>query len=156
MSEYTVGTAWPDDIDAFVASVEGLFREDGGRHDPAIDVTWPTHEGVRYYAGLLDDPNCLLAVARREQEVVGHLVGKLIGPDALRLVRFALLESMRVRPDLRGHGIGGMLVEEFVRWARRSGAELASVTAYAANDGAQRFYASHGFAPMNVTMRTAL
>jgi GNAT superfamily N-acetyltransferase len=153
---YTVGTVRPDDIDAFVASVEGLFREDGGKHDPAIDVTWPTREGVSYYAGLLDDPNCLLAVARREQEVVGHLVGKLIGPDALRLVRFALLESMRVRRDLRGQGIGGLLVDEFIRWARRSGAELASVTAYAANDGARRFYARHGFAPMNVTMRTAL
>jgi GNAT superfamily N-acetyltransferase len=156
VSGYTVGRAEPDDIDAFVASVEGLFREDGGTHDPSIDVTWPTREGASYYAGLLDDPDCLLAVARREQDVVGHLVGKLVGPDSLRLVRFAVLESMRVQPDLRGHGIGGLLVEEFRRWARGAGAELASVTAYAANDGARRFYASHGFAPGSVTMRTAL
>jgi GNAT superfamily N-acetyltransferase len=155
VSGYTVDRAGSDDIDAFVASVEGLFREDGGRHDSSIDVAWPTREGASYYAGLLDDPDCLLAVARREKDVVGHLVGKLVGPDALRLVRFAVLESMRVRPDLRGHGIGALLVEEFVQWARRSGAEVASVTAYAANDGAQRFYASHGFAPMSVTMRMA-
>jgi GNAT superfamily N-acetyltransferase len=156
MSGFTVGTAGPDDIGAFVASVEGLFREDGGRHDSSIDVAWPTREGVSYYGGLLDDRDCLLAVARAERDVVGHLVGKLVGPDALRRVRFAVLESMRVRPDLRGHGIGGLLVEEFIGWARRSGAELASVTAYAANDGAQRFYARHGFAPISVTMRTAL
>ena len=101
MSGFTVGTAGPDDIDAFVASVEGLFREDGGRHDPSIDVAWPTREGAGYYAGLLDDPDCLLAVARQESDVVGHLVGKLVGPDALRRVRFAVLESMRVRPDLQ-------------------------------------------------------
>jgi GNAT superfamily N-acetyltransferase len=156
VSGYTVGRAGPGDIDAFVASVEGLFREDGGKRDPSIDVAWPTREGASYYAGLLDDPECLLAVARREQAVVGHLVGKLVGPDALRLVRLAVLESMRVRPDLRGHGVGGLLVEEFIGWARRSGAEQASVTAYAANDGARRFYARHGFAPSSVTMRAAL
>ena len=156
MSGFTVGTAGPDDIDVLVASVEGLFREDGGRHDPSIDVAWPTREGAGYHASLLDDPDCLLAVARQERDVVGHLVGKLVGPHALRRVRFAVLESMRVRPDLRGHGIGGLLVEEFVGWARRSGAELASVTAYAANEGAKRFYARHGFAPMSVTMRYAL
>jgi GNAT superfamily N-acetyltransferase len=154
VSGYTVDTAGAGDIAAFVASVEGLFREDGGRHDPSIDLAWPTREGASYYAGLLADPDCLLAVARQEEDVVGHLVGKLVGPDALRLVRVAVLESMRVRPDLRGHGIGALLVEEFIRWARRSGAELASVTAYAANDGARRFYARHGFAPMSVTMRT--
>jgi GNAT superfamily N-acetyltransferase len=155
VSGYTVDTAGPDDLDAFVASVEGLFREDGGRHDPSIDVAWPTREGAGYYAGLLDDPECLVAVARQEKDVVGHLVGKLVGPDALRLVRFAVLESMRVRPDLRGQGIGALLIDEFTRWARRSGAEVASVTAYAANDGARRFYARHGFAPMSVTMRMA-
>ena len=55
MSGCTVGSAGPDDIGAFVASVEGLFREDGGRHDPSIDVAWPTREGLSYCAGLLGD-----------------------------------------------------------------------------------------------------
>jgi GNAT superfamily N-acetyltransferase len=143
-------------MDAFVASVDALFHEDGGRHDPFMDVGWPAREGSSYYRGLLEDPDCLLAVAHDGTVVVGHLVGKLVGPDSIRLVRFAVLESMRVRPELRGRGIGSLLVDEFVRWARRSGAEQASVTAYAANDGARRFYLRHGFAPMGVTMRAAL
>jgi GNAT superfamily N-acetyltransferase len=152
MSPLTVTPARPGDIDAFVDSVAGLFREDGGAHDRYMDTSWPDREGTGYYTGLLEDPECLLAVARDGDQVVGHLVGKLVGPDALRLARLAVLESIRVRPDRRGQGVGGMLVADFFGWARREGAVQASVSAYAANEGAQRFYARHGFAPRSVIL----
>jgi hypothetical protein len=32
----------------------------------------------------------------------------------------------------------------------------AGVTAYAANEGAQRFYARHGFVPASITLRATL
>jgi len=156
MSDISVSAARAADIDAFVASVDGLFHEDGGRHDPFLDTGWPAQEGSAYYAGIVDDPNCLLAVAWDGDRVVGHLVGKLVGPDSIRLARFAVLESIRVDPDTRGQGVGSLLVAEFLAWARRNEAAVASVTAYAANDGAQRFYARHGFAPGSVTMRAPL
>jgi GNAT superfamily N-acetyltransferase len=156
MSRITVSQARPQDIDPFVASVLGLFQEDGGRHDPFLDTGWPTREGASYYAGLVDDPDCLLAVARDGEHVVGHLVGKLVGPDSIRLARFAVLESMRVQPMARGQGVGSRLVEEFLAWARQRQAVQASVTAYAANNSARRFYARHGFAPASVTMRAPL
>jgi GNAT superfamily N-acetyltransferase len=152
----TVSSARPEDIDALVASVIGLFAEDAGRNDPFMDTQWPVREGSSYYAGLVDDPACLLAVAWQDGEIVGHLVGKLVEPDSLRLVRFAVLESMRVRPERRGRGAGGLLIEEFFTWARRNQAEQASVTAFAANEGAQRLYARYGFRPASVTMRSGL
>jgi hypothetical protein len=37
-------------------------------------------------------------------------------------------------------------------WAAEKGAQRATVTAYAANDGARRFYARHGFAVRSVTL----
>jgi len=156
MSDISVSAARAADIDAFVASVDGLFHEDGGRHDPFLDTGWPGREGSAYYAGIVDDPNCLLAVARDGDRVVGHLVGKLVGPDSIKLDRFAVLESIRVDPGTRGQGVGSLLVAEFLAWARRNEAAVASVTAYAANDGAQRFYARHGFAPASVVMRAPL
>jgi hypothetical protein len=112
VSGFSVATAGPSDIDALVASVEALFHEEG-KHDPFMDVEWPTREGTEYHTGL-EDPDCLLPVARRGAEVVGHRVGNLVGPDQLRLARFAVLESMRVRQDVRGHGVGSLLVDEFV------------------------------------------
>lgn len=152
----SVTPARREDLDAFVASVAALFREDGGRHDPSMDVGWPLREGPAYYRGLLSEESCLLAVARTDDLVVGHLVGKLLEPDSLRLQRVAVLESMRVDPGLRGRGVGGELIEYFLHWARERGAQQAGVTAFAANERAQRVYRRHGFAPAAVTMRTAL
>jgi GNAT superfamily N-acetyltransferase len=49
-----------------------------------------------------------------------------------------------------------MLVDHFLDWARRHGAQQAGVTAFAANQGAQRLYGRHGFDPITITMRAAL
>jgi GNAT superfamily N-acetyltransferase len=156
MTSVSVTPAGHGDMDSFVASVIGLFREDAGRHDPSMDVAWPVRDGMAYYNGLLSEEFCLLAVARDGDLIVGHLVGKLLEPDALRLQRFAVLESMRVDPSMRGRGIGGTLIEYFLEWARQRGAQQASVTAFAANQPAQRLYQRHGFTPSAVTMRTAV
>jgi GNAT superfamily N-acetyltransferase len=146
----------PDDVDELVASVAELFQEDAGQHDPFTDLEWPSRYGARYYGTLVNDRHCLLMLARDsdlDNQVVGHLVGKLGGPDAMGTVRFAVLESMRVRPESRSRGIGALLVAEFFAWARERGARQATVTAFAGNDGARRFYARHGFAPHLVTLR---
>lgn len=156
MSAFTVTVADRDDLPALVASVTGLFREDGGKHDAAMDTTWPDREGLQYYGGLLACESCLLAVARDGVRVVGHLVGKLHEPNSLRTQRFAELESIRVDPDHRRSGIGGGLVDNFLVWAREHGARQASVSAFAANQEALQLYGRLGFVPMTVTMRAAL
>ena len=143
-------------MDSFVASVIGLFREDAASHDPSMDVAWPVREGMTYFTRLLWEESCLLAVARDGDLIVGHLVGKLLEPDSLRLQRFAVLESMRVDPSLRGRGVGGMLVRYFLEWARQRGAQQARVTAFVANQPAKRLYQRYGFSPSVVTMRTAV
>jgi GNAT superfamily N-acetyltransferase len=60
---------------------------------------------------------------------------------------------MQVRSDLRGRGIGNLLVEEFLSWAGRRGCGRVTVTANAGNTGAQAFYRSHGFVPASVTFQ---
>lgn len=156
MSAVTVKAAGRDDIDAVVESVAGLFREDAGRNDRTVNVDWPALEGAANYAGLLGDEDCLLAVARDGDRVVGHLVGKLSRPDSYRRECIAVLESIRVQPEHRDAGVGTVLVQHFLEWARDREAAQASVSAYAANGAAQRFYARHGFAPMTTTLRLSL
>jgi GNAT superfamily N-acetyltransferase len=81
----------------------------------------------------------------------------VLEPDTLRLgTRVAVLESIRVVPEARGRRVGARLVEAFFVWAKEHGAVRAGVTAYAANEGAQHFYAKHGFVPASVTLRAAL
>ena len=48
--------------------------------------------------------------------------------------------------------LGGQLIRAFLVWAAERGAQRATVTAYAANDGARRLYARHGFAVRSVTL----
>jgi len=52
--------------------------------------------------------------------------------------------------------VGALLVDEFLAWARERGAPHAVVTAFAANESAQRFYERQGFASHTVTLRTRL
>lgn len=156
MTPVTVKAVDADDIDALLESVAGLFREDSGQHDSLVDPGWPARDGAAYYAGLMTDPGSLLALARDGDRVVGHLVGRLSGPSSIRTGGLAVLESMRVAPDARRAGLGGLLVRHFFDWAREGGAVQASVTAYTANHAAQRFYARHGFIPQSVIARAVL
>ncbi|HXL91823.1 MAG TPA: GNAT family N-acetyltransferase [Streptosporangiaceae bacterium] len=158
MTTVAVNAVALDDIGPLLESVGSLFREDAGRHDSGIrNADWPAQGGLAYYSGIVDDPSCLLALARdADGSAVGHLVGKLSGPNEMLLTRIAVLESIRVAPEARGTGVGSALVRHFFAWARAEGAVQASVTAYAANETALRFYARHGFAPHSVTARATL
>jgi GNAT superfamily N-acetyltransferase len=156
MTTATVKAATRDDIDAVVASAAGLFLEDGGQHDPLMNVGWPAREGAAYYAALVTDRRGLLVLAWDDDRVAGHLAGRLSGPSSIQTECLAVLESMRVAPDARRSGVGGLLVAHFFAWARQAGARQASVTAYAANETARNFYAQHGFVPHSVTARAAV
>ncbi len=140
------------DLEAFIGSVAGLFEEDAGQRDEYSDPTWPSREGLDYYQPMVEDPDCLLLVARDDETVLGHLVGLVSEPTPTRLdVRFATLQSIWVKPDVRSTGIGQMLTERFFAWGRDHGCVQAVVTAYVDNVDAQRFYQRHGFAEKSLT-----
>ncbi|WP_017580448.1 GNAT family N-acetyltransferase [Nocardiopsis valliformis] len=155
--EHLIREASPEDISAVVASVSGLFAEDGARHDPHADPSWPEREGAEYYARLLSSPDGLVLLALTGQRPVGHLVGRLNGPDPLRpSVRGAELESMRVAPQVRGSGVGSELMRRFLAWAAEHDVNETRVRAFATNTGAQRFYQRWGFTHTHVDLARPL
>lgn len=157
MGELVVSPATEDDRVAFLASVDGLFREDAAVNDPYGDPHWVARGGAAYFTALLADPKAVPLLARDRDRAVGHLVGRVLEPDTLQPgTTVAVLESMRVVPEARGRGVGGRLIDAFFAWAKEHGAVRAGVTAYAANEGAQRFYARYGFVPASVTLRVRL
>ncbi len=148
-----VGAATRNDIPKVVASTDALVATDAGRYDAAAtNLDWAAQSGHPYCAALLASGDCLVLVARDGDDVVGHLIGHLSGPGRVNLLRIAELESIHVYPAHRGRDIGEQLITTFLAWAAEKGAARATVTAYAANDGAQRFYARHGFAPRSVIL----
>lgn len=55
------------------------------------------------------------------------------------------LISLWVGPAARGRGVGDRLVEEIVRWARRSGAATLRLSVLDGNRAARALYERHGF-----------
>jgi len=148
-----ISTATVDDLPEIVGSVDALFATDAAVHNAAAtNLRWGAENGIAYYTSLLADDDNLVLLARDDQEVAGHLVGRLSGPGSVHPIRVADLESVHVYPAHRNCGIGEQLVTAFLAWATEKGAQRATVTAYAANHGAQRFYARHGFAVRSVTL----
>ena len=156
MAEAHIRVARAEDVEGIVALNASLFEEDAGARDPFTYVGWPGEEGYDHFLRLVsrDEAVCLLAVAR--DVTIGYLAGYVRAPSSLRPVSVAELESMYVSENHRGRGVGARLVESFGAWARRRGARRVSVTAYAANEGAIRFYKRAGFRPKNVSLETAL
>jgi GNAT superfamily N-acetyltransferase len=154
VGELFVSEATEHDRVAFLASVDALFHQDAAIHDPYGDPEWVARSGDQYFTDLLNDPKAVPLLARDGDHAVGHLVGRVIESDTLRPgTRVAVLESILVSAPMRGHGVGSRLVEAFFAWAKEHGAVRAGVTAYAANEAAQRFYARQGFGPASVTLR---
>ncbi len=148
-----ISKATADDLPEIVGSVDALVATDAGTHNAAAtNLQWAAENGLAYYTSLLADSDNLVLLARDDNEVAGHLVGRLSGPGSMHPIRVADLESIQVYPAHRNHGVGEQLVTAFLTWAAENGAQRATVTAYAANDGARRFYARHGFALRSVTL----
>ncbi|MGH8876576.1 MAG: GNAT family N-acetyltransferase [Stackebrandtia sp.] len=155
MSGVEVREAVIDDLPGWVECSVGLFAEDSGTRDATMSQDWPRdHSPASFRAGLADDTRLLL-VAVQGDHVVGALSGSVTEPSAIRPVRVASLVSMFVRPQYRSDGVGAQLVDAFRRWARRQSADRLSVTAYASNRGALRFYRRQGFVPHEVTLEAA-
>ncbi|WP_133983989.1 GNAT family N-acetyltransferase [Kribbella voronezhensis] len=148
----TIRPASMDDLDGVVASTAALFAEDAGERDPLRNPNWPEQHGTQWCRELLSNPNALVLVAVAGAGVGGHLVGNLYDPSDMWTVARAELVSMYVRPELRGQGVGGQLVDSFAEWARSRGAASLQVTAYAANAAALALYQSRGFAPLSITL----
>ena len=143
-----------DDLDGVVASTAALFAEDAGQRDTLRNPDWPAEYGEQWCRELLSDPKALVLVAIGPGGVSGHVVGSFYDPSDMWTVARAELVSMYVRPELRGQGIGGRLVDAFAEWARARGATRLTVTAYATNDAALALYQSRGFAPLSITLTT--
>ncbi len=141
------------DLDDLVHLGAQLFTEDAAVHDTHIDLTWSEREGRDDFVRLLDEPSALVLIAAfNEAGAVGHLVAYTSASSPTRLpVTFATLRSMYVMPHYRHQGIGQLLVQDFVSWARDKGCVQAHVSSYVGNDRAQDFYQRQGFEALSVS-----
>jgi ribosomal protein S18 acetylase RimI-like enzyme len=91
------------------------------------------------------DPNQLLMVADRNDEVIGTLQLTIIPGLSRRGSTRGHIEAVRVAAPARGSGLGSRLIEWAIEESRARGCSLVQLTSDKARTEAHRFYTRLGF-----------
>ena len=142
--------ATAEDVPAIVAiyAADDLFGSRESLDDP--------EPYLKAFAVLDADPAHFLAVADLDGEVVGTFHLTVIPGIARRGLTRGLVESVHVRPDRRGHGVGGAMMRWAIDESRRRGCDLVQLTSNTARPQAHRFYERLGFQPTHVGFKLPL
>jgi GNAT superfamily N-acetyltransferase len=156
VTEIRLRAAQGRDIEAIVGMNHALFQEDSGTRDPFTNQERARQEGADYFSSHVTSDRSLVLVAESGGEPVGYLIGYLRHPQSVRPVTIAELESMFVAQGERSRGVGLQLIDAFVPWSQNRDVARMSVTAFASNDAAIRFYERCGFEPHTVALERSL
>ena len=97
------------------------------------------------FAQIDADPNQLLVVAERNDEVIGTLQLTIIPGLSRRGSTRGLIEAVRVAAPARGSGLGTTLIKWAVEESRARGCTLVQLTSDKTRTDAHRFYTNLGF-----------
>jgi diamine N-acetyltransferase len=121
---------------------------------PSVDLFPP-----RKLAALLQDPNCIVAVAEIDGRVVGHIYGAVVNRaenEFNRADSHLYIYQIGVDADARRQGAGTALITFIRDCARALGLTTVQVDHWAFNGRARAFFEACGFSPMKVMMRQTL
>ncbi|MEU7587416.1 GNAT family N-acetyltransferase [Micromonospora sp. NPDC049230] len=122
----------------------------------ARDFTEVDEAYERAFAAISADPRNQLIVAEQAGDLVGCLQITYIPGLGRHGAERSLIESVRVRSDRRGEGLGRDLMAWAIDQARQRGCALVQLTTDKARADAHRFYLSLGFVASHEGMKLAL
>ncbi|TNH31606.1 GNAT family N-acetyltransferase [Micromonospora orduensis] len=122
----------------------------------ARDFTEVDEAYERAFADISADPRNQLIVAEQGGELVGCLQITYIPGLGRHGAERSLIESVRVRSDRRGAGLGRELMLWAIDQARRRGCALVQLTTDKTREDAHRFYLGLGFVASHEGMKLAL
>ena len=136
------------DADAVVGLEASLFVEDSGVYEPHADVSWPAREGHADFEQLISCDDGFVVLAWDGDDAIGLVMAYAATASSTKQpVRYAVLRTMYVATSHRRHGVGGLLVDRFLEWARSIDCVEAQVNHYVDNEPAGALYEAHGFMP---------
>ena len=95
---------------------------------------------------LLRDRDAAILVYELEGDIAGLCIIRIDhAPPILEETERAEVTDLGVRPGFRRRGIGKLLLEQALAWAKMSGIERVEVQVASANTEGQRFWRSQGF-----------
>ncbi|WP_431355664.1 GNAT family N-acetyltransferase [Agrobacterium vaccinii] len=141
VEDLTIRFAREDDIPALVA----MFAADdiGGHGDTADPAAMPDYMAA--FHAIEESSNETLYVSELDGEVVGTfqtvILTKLVGRGAVTMK----IEAVQTRADMRGRGIGAIMIGHCVEDAKERGVKSIELGSNMARLDAHRFYERLGF-----------
>jgi GNAT superfamily N-acetyltransferase len=108
------------------------------------------------FAAITDDPRNFEIVADDDGEVVGCMQITYIPGLGRHGAERSLIESVRVRADRRGAGLGREMMLWAIDQAKQRGCAMVQLTTDKSRDDAHRFYARLGFVASHEGMKLPL
>ncbi|MGO8023040.1 GNAT family N-acetyltransferase [Rhizobium leguminosarum] len=150
--DLNIREARKDDLPALVA----MFAADalGGHGDTTEVEAFPDY--LRAFAVIEASPDQTLYVAECGGEVVGTFQTMVTTSLTGRGSSAMIIEAVQTRADMRGQGVGGLMIEFAIAEAKGRGIGRVALTSNAVRKDAHRFYERLGFKPSHLGFKMAL
>ena len=125
-----------------VAAAVELLRDDGLGE---MRETAPPEVYMSAFAEMMAMPGNRLIVGERDKLILATYQITIIPGVSLAGARRAQIEGVRVASELRGQGIGALLIADAEKRARAAGAVMMQLTMNQSREDARRFYEREGF-----------
>ncbi|SIQ56244.1 L-amino acid N-acyltransferase YncA [Rhizobium sp. RU33A] len=144
--------ATENDLEAIVS----LFADDplGGHGDTTDPEALPEYRAA--FRKIAASSNEMLYVAELEGEVVGTFQTMVTTTMTARGASSLIVEAVQTRADMRGRGIGAVMINFAIDKARADGMRLVQLTSNAVRSDAHRFYERLGFTPSHIGFKLKL
>ena len=148
----TIREATENDLEAIIA----LFADDplGGHGDTTDPQALPDYTAA--FRKIATSPNEALYVAELDGEVVGTFQTMVTSTMTARGASSLIVEAVQTRADMRGRGIGAVMINFAIDKARAGGMRLVQLTSNAVRTDAHRFYERLGFTPSHIGFKLKL
>ena len=107
------------------------------------------------YLNMIHGNESLVFVAEADKNVVGLLYAEIEKEEGDKWVyprKRVRIEEIAVLPEFSRKGIGKRLLQEAEKWAKKKKISDLILLTYAFNEGAIRFYETHGYEPYSIEM----
>lgn len=144
---------WREASPADIPAVLALLRDDMlGRGRETSDP----QAALAAFAAMRAEGNNHLIVAEESGAIAACYQITFISGLSLSASRRAQVEGVRVRADLRGRGLGGLLMADAEARARAAGCALLQLTTNRTRTDAHRFYERLGFTASHIGYKKPL
>jgi GNAT superfamily N-acetyltransferase len=129
---------------------------DNVKYDPDLRMDWAmSDKGKAHFTKIFENPDSQCFVADDAGALVGYIVLSKRDID-YRKSRCCEISDVGVTPAYQSKGIGSLLMQKAVEWAKGRGYQKMYVSCYFANTRAVAFYKKNGLSEIDLDMEMDL